>query len=308
MPTAIAAVAIANQSRNFHGVLLGPKLRADLTQRQIDHACATGVLIRRFQDVYIDPAVPPSPLQDLAAAVSAAGRLAAASHRSAAALWGLYPEFPAVPEIVIPEGRRSRLDRVVTHRFSGLCADHLHMRSGIRVLNPLIAVIVLGSVVGPEAVAEVIIRADRRRLFRPIAIRAELERTARSGRDGVVVVRQALQMLPIGDRPTDGILELWFAELSRAHDVPAYEFQHRVVIAGERFRIDFAYPHVKLAIEVDDYETHGSLAGFINQPRRQNALVLDGWTILRFTWWDIKCRPAEVAAEVRSALRSLSHT
>ncbi len=35
---------------------------------------------------------------------------------------------------------------------------------------------------------------------------------------------------------------------------------------------------------------------------RQNALVLAGWTILRFTVHDLECRRAEVVAEVRAAL------
>jgi hypothetical protein len=36
---------------------------------------------------------------------------------------------------------------------------------------------------------------------------------------------------------------------------------------------------------------------------RQNALVLAGWTVLRFTWHDLMSRPQAVVAEIRAALR-----
>jgi very-short-patch-repair endonuclease len=285
---------------------VGPELRKDVSQRQIDHACKLGVLERRFRDVYIDPSVAWSPLQDLAAAVAAGGRLSAAGHRSAAALWGILPDFPAIPEIVVPGHRRPRMDRVVAHRFTDLRPEHIILRHGIRVLNPLVVIVVLGSVVGPEVVAEAIIRADSLRLFRPIAVRAELGRIARCGRDGVTAARQALDMLPVGDRPSDGMLELWYAELSRSQGLPSYTFQHSVRIDGRVIRIDFAYPAQKVAIEVDDYDSHGSLRGFLNDARRQNLLVLDGWLVLRVTWWDIRHEPNRVAAQVRDALRASS--
>jgi very-short-patch-repair endonuclease len=42
---------------------------------------------------------------------------------------------------------------------------------------------------------------------------------------------------------------------------------------------------------------------FVNDLRRQNALIADGWTILRFTSADVLGRPEQVIAEIRSALR-----
>jgi very-short-patch-repair endonuclease len=35
---------------------------------------------------------------------------------------------------------------------------------------------------------------------------------------------------------------------------------------------------------------------------RQNQLLLAGWTVLRFTWYDVLHRPAWVVAQVREAL------
>jgi very-short-patch-repair endonuclease len=41
---------------------------------------------------------------------------------------------------------------------------------------------------------------------------------------------------------------------------------------------------------------------FRRDRQRQNTLILDGWTVLRFTWQDLIQRPAKVIADIRTAL------
>jgi very-short-patch-repair endonuclease len=41
---------------------------------------------------------------------------------------------------------------------------------------------------------------------------------------------------------------------------------------------------------------------------RQNALVREGWTVLRFTWADVVRRPAPVAALITEALGRITAT
>jgi hypothetical protein len=55
-----------------------------------------------------------------------------------------------------------------------------------------------------------------------------------------------------------------------------------------------------LAIEVDGWAWHHDVERFRRDRQRQNALVLAGWTVLRFTWHDLTQRPGEVVAEIRS--------
>lgn len=56
------------------------------------------------------------------------------------------------------------------------------------------------------------------------------------------------------------------------------------------------------AVEVDGYGPHSSREAFQSDRARRNALVLAGWTVLRFTWADVRDRPAAVAAVLRRAL------
>jgi very-short-patch-repair endonuclease len=76
----------------------------------------------------------------------------------------------------------------------------------------------------------------------------------------------------------------------------------RVGYRVDRYELDFAFPGERLAIEVDGWAWHSDVERFRHDRRRQNALVLAGWTVLRFTWHDLTQRPETVVFQVRTAL------
>jgi very-short-patch-repair endonuclease len=59
---------------------------------------------------------------------------------------------------------------------------------------------------------------------------------------------------------------------------------------------------LRVAIEVDGWAWHWDAERFRGDRRRQNAVALADWTILRYTWHDLIQRPAQVVAEIRTAL------
>lgn len=70
-----------------------------------------------------------------------------------------------------------------------------------------------------------------------------------------------------------------------------------------RWQIDIAFPARRLAVEVDDWAFHSDPTRFRADRAKQNALVIAGWTVLRFTWHDIRDRPADTVARIVAALR-----
>ena len=56
------------------------------------------------------------------------------------------------------------------------------------------------------------------------------------------------------------------------------------------------------AVEVDGWAWHHQAERFQRHRTRQNALVNDGWLVLRFTWHDLTARPDQVLADIRRAL------
>ena len=66
--------------------------------------------------------------------------------------------------------------------------------------------------------------------------------------------------------------------------------------------VDIAFPTERLAVEVDGWAWHHDRDRFERDRSRQNALVLAGWTVLRFTWADLTEDPTRVVVVVRAAL------
>jgi len=69
--------------------------------------------------------------------------------------------------------------------------------------------------------------------------------------------------------------------------------------------VDFAYPDILLAIEVDGFEAHGSPRAMAKDFVRQNGLVPYRWHVLRFTWPQVVCQPSMVAAAIAEARTAL---
>lgn len=83
----------------------------------------------------------------------------------------------------------------------------------------------------------------------------------------------------VGQTPHD---MLWDAVEARWQGLARRE--HPNAVPGRKFRLDIAFPDIKLAIELDGWEWHGKHKGdFTRDRERQNLLCLNGWRILRFT-------------------------
>ena len=68
------------------------------------------------------------------------------------------------------------------------------------------------------------------------------------------------------------------------------------------YKIDIAFPAVKVAIEVDGLAFHSDADVFVADRQRQNIITLSGWKVLRFTWLDLTEHPKRVVAEIKHAI------
>lgn len=94
---------------------------------------------------------------------------------------------------------------------------------------------------------------------------------------------------------------LLVAEL-RAAGIGGWVLGHRVTLVPMPAILDLAFVSERVAIEVDGWAWHHTPERFRRDRQRQNALMLAGWKILRFTWFDLTERPSAVIAEIRDAL------
>jgi very-short-patch-repair endonuclease len=88
----------------------------------------------------------------------------------------------------------------------------------------------------------------------------------------------------------------------RAASLTGWETNFPVLLGGRLYYIDIAFPHVKLAIEIDGRRHEEDQDLFESDRWRQNALVADGWQVLRFTWAMLKEHPEVVVAAILQAI------
>ncbi len=87
--------------------------------------------------------------------------------------------------------------------------------------------------------------------------------------------------------------------LLRAAGLP--EPQTQVPMLG--YRLDFCWPELRLALEVDAYGTHGSRRRFESDRRRDACLLTEkGITVLRVTEAATRERPFEAVGTVARAI------
>jgi very-short-patch-repair endonuclease len=123
--------------------------------------------------------------------------------------------------------------------------------------------------------------------------------TLRSG-VGVRRLVVALAARPHGAPPTESDAETLFVQLARRAGFPDPVRQHRLRLRGRLVRLDFAWPALRLAVEIDGARVHGPNA-LPADLRRQNRILLDGWFILRYPWEAVARDWVRVMSELREA-------
>ena len=79
--------------------------------------------------------------------------------------------------------------------------------------------------------------------------------------------------------------------------------QHWVNVAGGRYRLDFAWPDFKVAVECDGYEAHGSTRARFGKDRARYAeLVASGYRVLPVTWSVARTEPGQVVRWLEDTL------
>lgn len=81
--------------------------------------------------------------------------------------------------------------------------------------------------------------------------------------------------------------EVTLLEICEKYGLTRPARQAPVVLEGRRFLLDLAYPQQKIAIEYDGFKEHTTPAQFATDRQRQNALILHGWSVLRFSAADL---------------------
>ncbi|MGI8524243.1 MAG: DUF559 domain-containing protein [Nocardioides sp.] len=93
-----------------------------------------------------------------------------------------------------------------------------------------------------------------------------------------------------------------------ADQVPGLHVEPQVTIRGSRatVRPDLVDVDLRIVVEADSFEWHGTRAALRHDCRRYDLLVADGWIVLRFAWEDVM-HDQEFVVAMLTAVTALAH-
>jgi very-short-patch-repair endonuclease len=228
------------------------------------------------------------------AAALAIGEDALVSHRSAAAIHGIAPSAGGRVHVTTTGHRRGPRG-IAVHRVRSLHPDDRTIVDGIPVTSIARTLLDFAEVAREDQVRRAFEEADRRQLLDMRAVDALLERS--SGRRGQRVLKAvAAEAVPAEFTRSD--LERAFVELCREADLPRPAMN--LWIAG--FEVDAVWPEQRLVVEVDSYEYHRTRAAFERDRKRDTALQIEGFRVVRVTDQRLISETADVANSIRALL------
>ncbi|MCD2194972.1 DUF559 domain-containing protein [Actinomycetospora endophytica] len=240
---------------------------------------------------------PVTPRSRIRAAMLSLGEDATLTGRSAAFWWRMTDLAASEIEVAVPHGCRPR------------------PRAGVRIIRravePSDRVIVDGVAVTKKAptilaaVATLGLLVGARLMDRALQTGVGLAQLRRahlrgSGRYGAPLAAQLLTLASGGARSEAE--RIAHRELHGA-GIAGWRADHGLQLRGYGSAIlDLAFLEPRVLVEIDGWAYHRDLRAFLRDADRQNALVLDGWTVIRTNWFELHEQPERFVRNVREAL------
>jgi hypothetical protein len=299
---------LAQLARAQYGLFTRSQAGAgDVSNRMLQVRVHRGTLEPLSRDVFRVAGAPDSWYQRLLAAAWRGGPDCCVSHRAAAALHEYDGFRSEIVEVIHHQRRDYRSSSgVIVHTTSVLDARDRTTWGVIPVTTPVRTLIDLGAVVRPDRLEEALDGAERDGKVQRHELVTRHAQIRQRGRNGVGPLAVLLDGRRAREATPHSVLERRMLRLLSAAGLPEPACQVRVPRADGRIAyLDLAYIPIRLGIELDGHASHATRQQRQADHDRQNqVVVVDDWTILRFTFEDVTARPEHVAALVRRALIS----
>ena len=264
-----------------------------MTRQQLDVQVSNAGLVRVWYGVYA--AQEPNLLGRLAALDIFMGRHAVACLGTAAVLHGFDTENPTAIHVLDPGVRMRSTVGLMVHQRKGALLQRVQGR--LATSPAWTAVEVSRQLRRPRALAtlDAALRSSR-------CTRNEIERAVaeQRGRRGIVAVRE---LLPFADGRAESAMESEARLVMIDRGLPLPELQHTICGRdGERWRVDFAWPDVRVAAEYESIEWHAGRNDMLRDKMRLGKLQELGWTIIPIVIDDVRLEPDRLANRIASHL------
>ena len=286
--------AIARIARRQDNVITGDQLRAaGLGRGAIAHRLKARTMQRMHQNVYLLGPAPPTPMARARAAALACGDDAVVSHRSAACLFGLLPDFAGDVEITVAGRNPGDHPGIKLHRVKTLPKQDVTKVNGFNVTSIARTICDLAATESAHATEQAFQEALYREIVTVKALQAVLAREPT--RRGAPTIRRLIS----DPRLTRSEKERRLLKLIAAAQLP--EPLTNVPLHG--YKADMYWPLHALVVEFDGWQAHGHRHAFESNRKRDQIMVANGIRVLRVTDRHLEHEPIAVVTRIAQALR-----
>ncbi|MGH3739493.1 MAG: DUF559 domain-containing protein [Micromonosporaceae bacterium] len=266
----------------------------------VSYAVRAGHVVRLFPRVLVAAESVPDPWVRRRAALCSAGPVAALSHTSALAVWGLPADDADGVHVMSGPGRRLRAVGIVAHRRVGFGPGDVVHRSELPVTTLERALVDAWPVGRNAAQRAPLLTALSGRLTTPERVRDELDSTGNL--PGRAALARLLDRLAAGCRSE---LELWgYDQVFAAPGLPAFRHQVPVRLGARTVYLD-AYAEVeRVNVELDGAAWHQAKPDRERDLRRDAALAALGIMVVRFSHDRLRYDTAAVVRDIRAILEA----
>jgi hypothetical protein len=295
---------LADIATGQHGAVTARQIGdAGISSSGLRRRVQSGVLEQIGSHTYRSPFIAASALDDLAALILDCGQGAFVSGPTAAALHGFDGFKLRVPfHVTVLRGRNVQRAHHHIHTTTELPRIDRATVKGLPALSATRALIDVARFVSPRVLTAALDSALRDGLTSDDLLHRRIVSLRASGRYGIPKLLAVIDGAE-ASRGGHSWLERRFLELCARAGLPRPETQQVLSRTKDRVvRVDCRFPGTRVVVEVLGYRWHRTNAQMTRDAARMNALVLDGFVPLQFTYEHVTVEPDWVIAQTRQAL------
>ena len=271
------------------------QLLSVLTRSQLDSRIGSGQLVKVWPGIY--SRCQPDTLIRLRGVDLRAGERVPICLGTAAALYGFDTEDVVDLHVLNPEGHQLRnSDGLVVHRRDG--APITEVGGRFATTPAWTAVEVARGLRRPRALATL----DAALRSGMCDVRQLLAAAARqAGRRGIVTTRE---LIPLARSEAESPMESEARLVMIDGGVPPVALQYEIVDRNFRkWRVDFAWPDRKVAVEYDGFDWHSDREAFRRDRQKRAALQEMEWSVLSIVFDDVRHRSRDMLRRLEVELQ-----
>jgi hypothetical protein len=296
-------MALISMARAQYGLFTREQATAaGLNARTLEKRVESGVYERVLPGVYGIAGAPDTWYRRVLTAVFGATEPAAASHRTAAYLWGMTDRRPEVIEVAARRHLRVKRMRYRIRESKDLRSSDIVVVDGVPTTMAVRTVVDLGASSPAWLVERCLDTGLRKQLFDIWDVQRFIMRVARKGRNGIGTIRPLVEERLTWKGITESDLEDLLRRVVSTTAYPMPDPQFTLLDTDGEFvgRYDFAYPSRLSIIETDSEGYHMDAVSFQRDREKQNRAQLLGWTVYRVTWRQLIDNPDSVRAIIEA--------